>query len=254
MFTVRQLMRAAPLTLEPDESLRAAAELLSWAGVSGAPVMSGGRVVGVVSLSDVLGFEVEEPGVPTYRPEMVGHLEEDTLTAPEVLEEPAGRWFVEMWEDSGSDVVSRIDHPEGPEWDSLDAHTVSEVMSRTVIGVAPDATPRQAAELMEEKRVHRVLVLDDDALVGILTTWDIVRAVAAGTLVDRDEAAQSAGGGTMSEEKRTGRRGPTLAALTAEIRALRTEVAALEARVAQLEVREELWQEPEAVGDEPPPS
>lgn len=201
MLTVRQLMRSHPLTLEPDESLRAAAELLTSAGVTGAPVTSGGSVIGVVSLTDILAFEADQPGVPTYRSDRTGALEEEDRDAPEVVEEPGSRWFVEMWEDAGADVVSRIAEPEAPEWDALDAHAVSEVMSRAVISVPPDADVREAADLMERRHVHRLLVLEDDQLAGILSALDLVRAVARGLLVPRDDAdrAGAATGGDESE-------------------------------------------------------
>jgi len=42
-----------------------------------------------------------------------------------------------------------------------------------------------------------------------------------------------------------------LESVVAEVSALRHQVAALESRVARLEVREELWEEPDAAGDEP---
>lgn len=176
---VREVMVADPVTLEPEDSLRSAADLLTSSGVGGAPVVSGRRVLGVVSLTDILTFEADDPGVPTYRPELMGPLDEDPLETPEVLDEPT-RWFVELWEDAGADAAARFTDSAGPEWDPLDEHTVAEVMSRVVIGVAPTATVADAARLMEEKRVHRLLVLEDGALMGILTTWDVMRTVARG--------------------------------------------------------------------------
>ena len=177
VLTVREAMVADPVTVEPEESLRSAADLLTSAGVGGAPVVSERRILGVISLTDILTFEVDEPGVPTYRPELLSPLDEDPLEAPELLDEPT-RWFVDLWEDAGADVVARVADSVGPEWDLLDEHTVAEVMSRVVIGVPPTATIADAARLMDEKRVHRLLVLEDGELVGILTTWDVMRTVA----------------------------------------------------------------------------
>jgi CBS domain-containing protein len=54
MLTVRDLMIPEPITIEAQESLRAAAELLTATGISGTPVVAGDRVVGMVSLTDLM--------------------------------------------------------------------------------------------------------------------------------------------------------------------------------------------------------
>jgi predicted transcriptional regulator len=181
MFTVRDLMATAPVTLEPEETLRSAADLLTSSGVSGAPVVAGTQVVGVATLSDILAFEADDPGVPTLRDQPTLSPDEPAED-PELLEEPAGRWFLEMWDDVGADVETRMEAANTPEWAALDQHVVSEVMTRTVLYVSPDATIQEAADMMERERVHRLLVLDDGKLVGILSAWDVVRAVARGAL------------------------------------------------------------------------
>jgi CBS domain-containing protein len=186
MLTVRDLMTLDPATVEPGETLRAVALRLADLGVGGAPVMRGGRVVGVVSLVDILRFESDEPGAPTWRPDVAEPFEEDALDAPELEEEPAGRWFVEMWDDVGLDVGTRMDTPEGPEWASLDEHTVEDVMSRAILSVSPSASIVEAARAMIQSRVHRLLVVEKDQAVGIVTATDMVRAVALGRLVPAD--------------------------------------------------------------------
>ncbi len=193
MLTVRDLMAPDPITLEQEETLRSAAELLTDAGVGGAPVVQGDRVVGVVSLTDILTFEAGEPGVPTYRPDLTGPYDDGgDGDETELLEDTGSRWFVEMWQDAGSDVTGRMDEAEGPEWDALDEHTVAEVMSRRVLSVAPDAPLEEAARVMSADNVHRVLVVEGGVAVGILTASDLVRAVARGVLVPGEAAAAAA--------------------------------------------------------------
>jgi CBS domain-containing protein len=176
-------MATDPVTIEPEETLRTAADLLTTAGVSGAPVTSNGRVVGVVTLTDIVEFEADDPGVPSFRPDLVGPLEEDVSEEPELPEEqdPYSRWFVEMWEDAGADLTTRFE-TSAPEWSTLDEHTVSEVMSRAVLSVEANTDVREAASLMVERSVHRLLVLERGELVGILSAWDLVRAVASGAV------------------------------------------------------------------------
>jgi CBS domain-containing protein len=56
----------------------------------------------------------------------------------------------------------------------------------TVIWVAPDATLRQAAEVMVSTDVGSVAVEVDGALEGIFTERDMLRAVAEGADLDTD--------------------------------------------------------------------
>ena len=58
---------------------------------------------------------------------------------------------------------------------------IADIMSRTVLSVQPTASIGDAARLMESQRVGTLPVLDEGALVGIVTDRDLaVRAVAAG--------------------------------------------------------------------------
>jgi CBS domain-containing protein len=184
MLTVCDLMRAGPLTLEPEESLRAAVDVLVASGTGGAPVVSGGALVGVVSLSDILAFEADVPGLALYRADVDGFSTFDGFDAGS--EEPyasAGRWFTEMWDGESSDGASRLARAEGAEWNALDEHSVSEVMTRGVIAVPPDMPIRDAAAVMDRAGVHRLVVTEQGALVGVLGARDIVHALARGELV-----------------------------------------------------------------------
>lgn len=70
---------------------------------------------------------------------------------------------------AGRDVVRVNDHK-----------TVADVMSRDVVTVAPDATLRRAAGVMRGRSVGCLPVLDDGHLVGIVTTSDLLTALAKG--------------------------------------------------------------------------
>jgi len=62
--------------------------------------------------------------------------------------------------------------------DRLREMCVEDIMTRQVLSVAPDAPLREAATCMRDHRVHRVLVIDGETLVGVLSSSDIVAAVA----------------------------------------------------------------------------
>lgn len=59
---------------------------------------------------------------------------------------------------------------------------VRSIARRRLISVPPEASLAEAARLMGERRVHRVLVLEGERLVGVLGTREVMRAVAAARL------------------------------------------------------------------------
>src|SRR5215213_376642 len=61
MLRLRDIMTRQVMTLEPQMTLREAMENLSARNVSGAPVVSGQKVVGVISASDLLSFAAAPP-------------------------------------------------------------------------------------------------------------------------------------------------------------------------------------------------
>jgi len=136
MTKVRDIMTSAVVTVSPGLTIREAAELLASRHISGAPVVEHGRVVGLITATDLLDFVAGLPGVP---PELV----DDT------------------------------------EWNALEEHTVDEAMTNAPLHtLSPDATAREAAELMQKESIHRVVVMEGERLAGVVSTLDITRALA----------------------------------------------------------------------------
>jgi len=74
---VRDVMTVDVLTVELDTPLKVVAKRLLLARISGAPVVDGGRVVGIVSESDLLPLKEGAPGRPI-------RVAGDVMTAPVV--------------------------------------------------------------------------------------------------------------------------------------------------------------------------
>jgi CBS domain-containing protein len=183
MLKLRNIMTTDVVSVTPLTTLRDTMELLARRHVSGAPVLAGERLVGVVSAGDLIGFAASDPGVPREREDVEDTQWRDWSELPlpdrsDEENEPAAEFFTELWEDAGADVSERMERVDGPEWNTLEEHEVREVMTRRLWALRPDDTVEQAAELMDRAGIHRVLVVDDGALVGIVTVSDIARAVA----------------------------------------------------------------------------
>ena len=136
MLKLRDIMTRDVLTIAPDLSIREAAELFSSERLGGAPVTVHGRIVGMLSASDLLDFIASLPAEPA-----------------------------EVRERSERGV--------------LDAHTVEEAMTRAPVrSLAPDDPVSLAAEVMKRERLHRLPIVEQEQLVGIISTVDLVGAIA----------------------------------------------------------------------------
>ncbi|MEJ2259810.1 MAG: CBS domain-containing protein, partial [Nitrosopumilaceae archaeon] len=58
---------------------------------------------------------------------------------------------------------------------------LEEVMSSPLISIDPDETIWEAAEQMKVKNIHKLPVIDNDKVVGIITTSDLVEICSVGS-------------------------------------------------------------------------
>lgn len=74
------------------------------------------------------------------------------------------------------DFVKRVSAKEK----SLSTH-LSEVMSTPLITVSPDETIWEAAEIMKKNKIHKIPVQQNNKIIGILTSTDIVKICSLGS-------------------------------------------------------------------------
>jgi CBS domain-containing protein len=143
MKRVMDVMTREVFAVAPDTSLETAARLLAQKRVSGAPVISDGRVVGVVSASDLVDPDVDASAVPGY---------------------PLYYRVVDgLAEEIGDHVRLR-------------PGCVRDIMTSGVISVPADATVVEAAARMLQLGVHRLIVVKGiDELAGVVSTVDLLR-------------------------------------------------------------------------------
>jgi CBS domain-containing protein len=186
------------LTLAPELPAREAMTLLTARHVSGAPVVAGHRVLGVVTLTDLVQLAAVLPAVPTWRREVPEPGEPpDALEFDELVEgdAPPSEYFTDLWADSFVDVATRLAVPDAPEWSALDDCIVADAMNRGGLALRPGASLGEAARFLRQHGIHRALVMEGQALRGILSASDLVRAVAEGVLAAAEPAARAAGEG-----------------------------------------------------------
>ena len=187
MLRLSDIMTKQVVVAAPEMTLREVADLFAAHHISGAPVVSGMRVVGLVSAADILEFAAtERTAAPTSAESRdMEWTESPGDERPENEAAPPSSYFNDLWANASDDVSERVDHPKGAEVDVLDEHTVDEIMSRPLVALSPLDDVLAAASLMRQKVIHRVVVVDNGELVGIVTTLDIVRAVADHKLTTR---------------------------------------------------------------------
>jgi CBS domain-containing protein len=85
---------------------------------------------------------------------------------------------------SSTDILAAEAESEGGQaLDTIARHTrTAEIMTRVPKTIDPDAEVKLAAQEMLYLDVHRLLVVEDDRLLGIISQSDIVRAVASGMI------------------------------------------------------------------------
>ncbi|HWP03331.1 MAG TPA: CBS domain-containing protein [Gemmatimonadaceae bacterium] len=183
MLLVRDIMTPHVVTLAPDATLREAIDTLVACRIGGAPVAERGKIVGVLSARDVLEFEAAAADELALGVEAddAGALGEDAVSESvvewEESDEPPATFFTGVREMTDLDIDAAVEDYVARS-DDLMNRSIAEVMSRTVCTVPADMEVSAAAQRMLSAGVQRALVTEDGKLTGILTTTDILRAVA----------------------------------------------------------------------------
>lgn len=134
--------------------------------VSGFPVLRDGVVVGVVSRADVVASLIRDVRRKPTRSSYYGGLE--SFEAEELVET-----FAEVTEQNRN---------------SLEGLRVEDVMTPWVVAVSPRDSLEQVARTLVENHVHRALVIDEERLVGLISTLDFARLFADGRVSYREKS------------------------------------------------------------------
>jgi len=158
----KDVMKTDVVSFSPETSIEAAISTFEDLHISGAPVVNAyGKLVGILSAFDVVRSEhVVGAQIETGRGDPTLSYADDE-----------GDFF-----DPEEVVLIREDY--SPEVRGAEA--VGDWMSIGAVSVAPDDSLKKTCAAMIEGHFHRVCVVEDDKVVGIVTSFDVVRAVAQG--------------------------------------------------------------------------
>ncbi len=152
--TARDVMLTDVVTCSYAAPLSEVERLLVENRISGMPVVDeAGHVVGVVSVKDLIERYAEDPDARPRR----GH----------------GYYHLSL-EDMDDEDFEAFSLPEEGE------ETAETLMTAEIFAVGADSSLPEVAAAMTGNRVHRLLVQDGNKFVGIVTTLEVLGAVAAG--------------------------------------------------------------------------
>lgn len=153
---VKDVMRSDVLFVRPSWTVFDCAKLFEKNNISGAPVVENGKVIGVISISDLIKFM----GIKLMDAEILA-------------EEPQGLSMLLMnLVKMGKDFVDFK-----KELERISKVTVRDVMSKYVVAIHPTANLYEAAKMMEDNDVNRLPVIREGKLIGIVARADLVKAL-----------------------------------------------------------------------------
>lgn len=138
-------MKTTVITVTPDTTVEELGRLFLDKGISGAPVLDAeGRLYGIVTENDLI------------RKNRRFHI-------PTVV-----RLFDALIPLEGSSSIEE-------EIRLMSASKVSDICTREVITVGPDASLQDIATIMSDKRVHLIPVLQEGKLAGVIGKIDLIK-------------------------------------------------------------------------------
>jgi CBS domain-containing protein len=151
-LSVRGIMTSSVISLKESDSLHKASITLAVNGISGAPVVDEKEhLLGMLSSMDILRF------IKGYKDRM--H-----------LDQPALLLAVPMDDDVEDEDLKRA-------YREISETKVGEIMTKDIHSVNPDDKLIDALDLMLEKGVRRLPVVEKERVVGIISRKDMVWAI-----------------------------------------------------------------------------
>jgi CBS domain-containing protein len=148
-LTAADIMQSQVVTVSPTDPLQSVQRLFFEEEIHGAPVVDeNARVRGMISSMDLVRAASEAT-----------ESSESGIDFSDAFEELGASW------DAASDEFR----------ERLSQAVVADVMTENIVSVDPGTPIPEVATLLRENRIHRVLVVKGDNLVGIISSFDLIR-------------------------------------------------------------------------------
>jgi len=154
MKTVREFMNKDVVYVSPDDTIFDAAKLLSQLNIAGAPVVEKEKIVGIISISDIIKFIDIKLGV-----------------LPKINTPGLSSLLLALVQ------MQKIHMDFKKEIEKITKFKVKEVMSKNVITISPKMTLLEVAEIVEKHDFNRFPVVENGKLVGIVARADLIKAL-----------------------------------------------------------------------------
>ncbi len=154
MKKVKDFMNKRVIHISPDITIFDAAKILSKSNIAGAPVVEKNKIVGLISISDIIRFidiklgklpKIDTPGLSSLVFALIQ--------------------------------IEKLRQDFKKEMNKIACFKVRQVMTKNVITVCPSMSLVEVAELMEKHDVNRLPVVNRGRLVGIVARADLIKAL-----------------------------------------------------------------------------
>lgn len=149
MVVAKDIMTTDVITVDPETSVKDAANIMSEHGISGLPVVKNNKLVGIVTENDLI-------------------IKDKKLHFPEYINVLGGIIYLESYKKFEE------------EFKKFTAVKVKELMTTDVITASPDDSIEDLATIMHQKNINRIPVVDNAGqMIGIVTRNNIVKHIAS---------------------------------------------------------------------------
>jgi CBS domain-containing protein len=148
-LTAADVMTHAVYSVAESMDLRETMTALGERGISGAPVLDdNGRLVGVISQTDIVIYYLGREDELAVEGDFYqrAHLRGETVRGFQVLDTNVSR--------------------------------VKDVMSQVTVTAPSDTCLRELAQIMVRREIHRVIIVDEGEIVGVVSALDLLRPLA----------------------------------------------------------------------------
>ena len=152
--TARDIMTPHIKSVPESWPMQKFGHFLTENGITGSPVVDDlGEIVGIATLTDIADFHLNNVD-PAHETDMSQDEQKEARRLRQSLFEEMVNMPVE----------------------------VRDIMTPILVSVSEDTPTKEIARRMMEEHLHRIFVKSDSHVVGIITTFDILRLVAEGEL------------------------------------------------------------------------